>query len=203
MLPRTAGGTAVPYPERRFETAYFPMFVNLENKTVLIVGSGKHVAEKQEKLEPFRCRILRCTTEAFAEEHLNASPVMAILADRHHPRNPEIAARCRQRHIPVNAVDDPPLCDFQFPALIRREGLTVAFSTDGKAPAVGRFLRETLEAELPDRTEEILVWSAELTRRLREEIPDYHTRAEMLNRMIRTAFSAGRPLEPEEWSHML
>lgn len=177
--------------------AHFPMFVDLTGKTVLILGGGKHAEEKIEKMRLFDCHLRCLSTEAFTPEALDGI-AMAILCDRHHPRNEAIVSLCRSRHIPVNAVDDPPLCDFQFPALIRREPLTVAFSTDGKAPAVGRLLREELEEHLPDRTEEILLWSSELTMDLRRSIPDYHRRAELLNRILRQAFLLGRPLTEQE-----
>lgn len=177
--------------------AHFPMFVDLTGKTVLILGGGKHAEEKIEKMWLFDCHLRCIPTEAFTQEALDGI-AMAILCDRHHPRNESIVALCRSRHIPVNAVDDPPLCDFQFPALIRRGHLTVAFSTDGKTPAVGRLLREELEQHLPDRTEEILLWSSELTMELRRSIPDYHRRAELLNRILRRAFKLGRPLTEEE-----
>lgn len=182
--------------------AHFPMFVDLSGKTVLIVGGGKHAAEKTEKMEQFDCRLVRVSTECFGEKLLDAA-AMVVLCDRHHPRNASIAALCRERHIPVNAVDDPPLCDFQFPALIRRGPLTVAFSTDGKAPAVGRLLREEMEVRLPERTEEILLWSAELTAQLRQSIPGYQERADLLNRILRRSFSLGRPLTGEELSEWM
>lgn len=177
--------------------AHFPMFVDLTGKVVLILGGGTHAEEKIEKMRLFDCRLRCLSTEAFTPEALDGI-AMAILCDRHHPRNESIVSLCRSRHIPVNAVDDPLLCDFQFPALIRRRPLTVAFSTDGKAPAVGRLLREELEEHLPDRTEEILLWSSELTMELRRSIPDYHRRAELLNRILHRAFKLGRPLTEQE-----
>lgn len=183
--------------------AHFPMFVDLTGRTVLIVGGGKHAAEKTAKMELFDCELVHISTEDFTECLLERSPALVILCDRHHPRNGSIAALCRQRHIPVNAVDDPPLCDFQFPALIRRGCMTVAVSTDGRAPAVGRLLREEIEQLLPDRTEEILLWSAELTARLRGTIPGYRERADLLNRILRRSFALGRPLTEEELAENL
>lgn len=183
--------------------AHFPVFIDLTGKQVLIIGSGTHLTEKREKMSLFDCRILTCTTEEFAEPMLSPAPAFVILCDRHHPQNAVIARLCRDLHIPVNAVDDPPLCDFQFPALIRRDCLTVAVSTDGKAPAVGRLLREELEAGLPARTEEILIWSASLTLRLRATIPEFHQRGQLLNRILRRAFSLGRPLTEEELASFL
>lgn len=179
--------------------SHFPMFVSLTDRTVLIVGSGHHASEKTEKMTQFHCRLLHVETERFVPELLTPEVAFVILCDRHHPRNARIAGLCRERHIPVNAVDDPPLCDFQFPALIRRGTLTVAISTDGKAPAVGRLLREEFENHLPDRTEELLEWSGKLTSQLRLLIPDYRRRAEALNRILRRAFALGRPLSREEW----
>lgn len=182
--------------------SHFPLFIDITGRDVLLVGSGHHVAEKEAKLKDFGCVLRHVSTEAFREGLLSQATAMVILCDRHHPRNPELVRLCRQRHIPVNAVDDPPLCDFQFPALIRREGLTIAVSTDGKAPAAGRYLREQMEALLPHRTEEILAWTSELTLLLRKQIPDYRERAALLNRILARAFSLGRPLTGEELSNL-
>jgi siroheme synthase-like protein len=52
---------------------------------------------------------------------------------------------CRESGIPVNVVDNPGLCDFIFPAVIRRDCLSVAVSTDGKAPFLSGHLRLILE----------------------------------------------------------
>ncbi|NIW24448.1 MAG: bifunctional precorrin-2 dehydrogenase/sirohydrochlorin ferrochelatase, partial [Gammaproteobacteria bacterium] len=49
----------------------------------------------------------------------------------------------------VNVVDDPQHCDFIFPAVLRRDCLTAAISTDGKAPFVSGHLRLVLENIFP------------------------------------------------------
>lgn len=180
----------------------FPMFVDLTDRTVVIIGSGHHVAEKKEKLSPFGCRLRCCATEDFSPELLEGAAAV-ILADRHHPRNQSLAALCRAKGIPVNAVDDPPLCDFQFPSLVCREDLVIAISTAGKAPALGKLLRRELEERLPDRTEEILAWSARLTLRLRQEIPDLHTRGRVLQALLREALDKNRPLAEEELTQFM
>lgn len=180
----------------------FPMFVDLTDKPVVIIGSGHHVSEKAEKLAPFGCHLRYCATEAFAPELLEGAAAV-ILADRHHPRNAALAALCREKGIPVNAVDDPPLCDFQFPSLVCREDLVIAISTAGKAPALGKLLRRELEERLPDRTEEILAWSSGLTRELRREIPDLHTRGQILQAILREALKKNRPLTREELTQFM
>ncbi len=57
------------------------------------------------------------------------------------------AARCAG--VPVNIVDVPELCDFQFGTVVERTPLLVAISTDGAAPVFGQALRTRLEAFLP------------------------------------------------------
>ena len=49
----------------------------------------------------------------------------------------------------VNVVDDPPHCDFIFPAVLRRDCLTTAISTDGKAPFISGHLRVVLDNVFP------------------------------------------------------
>ena len=55
------------------------------------------------------------------------------------------------RRIFVNAVDDPSLCSAYAGGVIRREGVTVAISTAGRAPALAGLMREGIEALLPER----------------------------------------------------
>ena len=51
----------------------------------------------------------------------------------------------------VNAVDDPANATAYLGGVVKRDGLVVAFSTDGRAPALSGLLREALDAWLRDR----------------------------------------------------
>ena len=70
--------------------------------------------------------------------------------------NRAAAEACRRRRIPVNVVDDPALCTFIFPSLIKRGNLVVGITTAGSCPSASRLLREQIEELLPGETEEIL-----------------------------------------------
>ncbi len=70
--------------------------------------------------------------------------------------NEAVAAACQKKGIPVNVVDEPALCTFFFPSVIKRGPLTVGITTGGSSPSASRFLRERMEALLPQETEEIL-----------------------------------------------
>ena len=55
----------------------------------------------------------------------------------------------RAAGVPVNVIDVPPLCDFQFGTIISRSPLAIGISTDGAAPVFGQALRARIEALLP------------------------------------------------------
>lgn len=55
----------------------------------------------------------------------------------------------RAAGVPVNVIDVPPLCDFQFGTVVARSPLVIGISTDGAAPVFGQALRARIEALLP------------------------------------------------------
>lgn len=64
--------------------------------------------------------------------------------------NRDVAAAAEARKLFVNAVDDPPNATAYLSGVIRREGVTLAISTSGDAPALTALLREALDAVLPE-----------------------------------------------------
>src|SRR5205814_6107175 len=75
--------------------------------------------------------------------------------------NREVAAAAESRRIFVNAVDDPRNASAFLSGTIRRDGVTIAVSTSGDAPALTSLLREALDAVLPDDLDR---WMAEARR---------------------------------------
>ncbi len=55
----------------------------------------------------------------------------------------------RAAGVPVNVIDVPALCDFQFGTIVSRSPLAIGISTDGAAPVFGQALRARIEALLP------------------------------------------------------
>lgn len=51
--------------------------------------------------------------------------------------------------VPVNVIDKPAFCDFQFGTVVARSPLVIGISTDGASPVFGQALRARIEAILP------------------------------------------------------
>lgn len=56
---------------------------------------------------------------------------------------------CRQGGVPVNVIDRPDYCDFQFGSIVNRGPVVVGVSTDGAAPILGQAIRRRIESQLP------------------------------------------------------
>jgi len=81
----------------------------------------------------------------------------------------------------VNAVDDPAHATAYLGGVVRRDGVTIAISTDGRAPALAGLLREALDAWLPSRLDEWLSASDEARRRWKaEQVPMEERRPRLL-----------------------
>ncbi len=164
---------------------YFPAFLDLLHKRVVVVGGGRVASTKVRALLPCQPEPLvvvapRATSTIrnaasagrlcwHAREYqcgdlAGASLVFGASDDR--GLNARVAADARELGIPVLAVDDVPNCDFIAPALVRRGDLTVAISTNGRSPAMARRTRELVERALPRSWSDLLDVAASARERL-------------------------------------
>lgn len=188
--------------------AYFPMFVDLEGKNVLIVGGGRVAARKVEKLLPFGCRITVVSSRIREEIHAMGVSVsgrdfedidmedrdMVIAATDDPQLNTRVCNLAKKMGIPVNSVDDKKNCTFLFPSLVKRGKLTVGVCSSGASPSMAKWVRRQAEAALPTQTEEILDYLDDL----RGRFPAGTMRQEMLGRAFEACMRLGRPLTEEE-----
>lgn len=147
--------------------AYFPFFIDIENKKILIVGGGNVALRKAEKLVQFGADIVVVAPEICAElerldgvklirrrfENNDICTAFAVIAATNDKQlNARIYALCNDLGILVNTVDDPENCGFYFPALVRKNNVTVGISTGGTSPIFARYLREKIEELLDEKT---------------------------------------------------
>ncbi len=170
----------------------FPLFVNIEEKTFLIIGGGSVAAGKVKRLKQITNKIIVIAPQtkiedvdiqilhrAFVREDLALGDyIVAATDDR--ALNAQIAAWCGELGKPVDVADDPALCTYTFPAFISKGELTVAISTNGTSPAYAKRLREQIEALIPEDIDAVLEEMAALREKLQCEVPDGKVRRKML-----------------------
>ena len=163
---------------------YYPVFLDLVDKRVLVIGGGRVAQEKLQGLLHAKSSITliapKLTKELqqlvaegridliqreYRDGDLDGYDLVMVATDDG-AVNAAVSAEGRRRKIWVNAADDPVNCDFILPAVIRRGAITLAASTSGTSPALARRLREELEAYL---TEEMPAL-AELLREVRADL---------------------------------
>lgn len=148
---------------------YFPMFVDLSEMKILVVGGGAIAARRVKTLVSFArditvvapkicedIRVLekaghvRCLPRVYEDmDAKGAEMVLAVTDDRE--LNRRIAQVCREtekeskRRILLSVADDRTLCDFYFPSVIQTEGVTIGINSGGASPGTVKRIREKLE----------------------------------------------------------
>lgn len=161
----------------------FPIFLKLTARRCLVVGAGSIAEGKILSLLEAEADVTVVATRAYPRiEQLGADGALRLhlrefidadldgqflaVAGTDVPEvNRAVFAGAQRRDILVNAVDDPPYCDYYFPSVVRRGDLQVAISTAGESPALAQQLRKELNEQLPL---DLGPWLMELGRLRRE-----------------------------------
>ena len=175
--------------------SYFPAFLKLEEKRVLLVGGGNIAYEKLEKLLDFTMDIHIIATEfsakmlqkikenklsyeqrAYKEGDIATIDIVIIAVDDI-ALQAEIFRESRAYRCLCNAVDSLDYCDFIFPSYIKEGDLTIAVSTSGASPATAKHLRRYLQELIPQSIGDFL----QEMKALRLTLPKGKQRMKMLD----------------------
>ncbi len=180
----------------------FPLFLDLRQRRVLVVGGGTVAARKvaalldagadvalvAPTLEPSLEALVRAGRVAllgaeFRPEQLDAAWLVVAATDAVEVnRIVADAAHARQRW--VNVVDDAQLASAQIPARVQRGPLQIAISSGGAAPMLARHLRERLELKFDDAFGALAQLFTELRDRIRTRLADLPTRRDFFQRAL-------------------
>ncbi len=146
---------------------YFPIFLDIRNRPVVIVGGGEIAARKVALLRRAQAAItvvaptlndslaqqlaqgeLSYRAGEFCDDDLNGCALVVAATDDAGV-NRAVYDAAEKRNLPVNVVDCPELCRFIFPSIVDRAPVTVAVSTSGTSPVLARMLRAHLETIIP------------------------------------------------------
>ncbi|HEX8619975.1 MAG TPA: bifunctional precorrin-2 dehydrogenase/sirohydrochlorin ferrochelatase [Thermoanaerobaculia bacterium] len=152
---------------------YYPIYIDIENREVVIIGGGNVCARKAETMMKYGARVTVVSPEftdeiegwakegclALKRKYYDHSDIatanMVIASTDDTTVNEQIAHDCRARRIPVNVVDVTPLCEFIIPAIVESGSIQIAVSTGGKSPAIARTLKEDLQRAIGPEYNEI------------------------------------------------
>jgi len=146
---------------------HLPIFMDVKERTILIVGGGSVAARKAEAVLKAggRVRIVAAEVEAEIEALLNDAKVsllrrnfkandlngstLVISTTDDEQLNRNVSALAQQADIPVNVVDRLELCTFIMPAIVDRTPMLIAITTGGTAPILSRLYKARLETSVP------------------------------------------------------
>ena len=179
----------------------FPIFLKLTNRPCIVIGAGHLAESKIESLLAANAAVsviapranARITSLAASGEimlHLReyatgdlAGQFLAVAATDNPAVNRAVFAEAESAGILINAVDDPPFCDFYFPSVVRRGDLQIAISTAGHSPALAQRLRKEINALLPLDTGDWLTELGNLRREVLQLEPLNPARNELLHQL--------------------
>ena len=164
-------------------TSLFPMFLKLTGRRCLVVGAGQVGESKIAGLleTGAHIRVVALEASASVREWAQSGRIdlelrqfkpedldgvfLAIVATSSRSLNEHIYHEAQRRDVLSNVVDVPDLCDFFYPAVVRRGDLQIAVSTAGNSPSLAQKIRQQLEKQFGPA---YAAWVAELgeTRKL-------------------------------------
>jgi siroheme synthase-like protein len=192
----------------------YPAFLKLNGRRVLLVGGGPVAAGKLEGLLAAGAQVTVVAPDVRPEierpgvvvhrrpfDARDVDDVWMVVAAAPPEVNRAVARAADERRIFVNAVDDPHNASLYLGGVVRRDGLTIAISTEGRAPALAGLMREALDAWLPADLDEWMAAADEARRTWkRDGVPIERRRPlllETLNRLYeRKAIDSQLNAEP-------
>ena len=169
---------------------YMPISVSMTGRKCLVVGGGTVALRKVENLLDYEADVTVVAPEVHdalryhydrgriaVEEREYRSPEagdygMVFSATDDHELNQRVYDDAAARGVLVNAADDPPRCDFIVPAVLRRDCLSVAITTEGRAPFMAGHLRVVLDEVFPEHWERLMKLASDFRVRVRERWPE-------------------------------
>ena len=181
---------------------FLPIFLDLRNQPVLVVGGGDVATRKVHLLLSAHARprvvapSASPTLQQLAESNaitLHLRPYQAddlhdcqlVIAATDQPEvNRSVASAAKALRIPVNVVDAPEQGSFITPSIIDRSPVIAAVSTGGAAPVLARLIRTRLEALIPAGYGRLGQFAQRYRERVKEHVSDVQGRRRFWERVL-------------------
>jgi siroheme synthase-like protein len=184
-------------------TTYYLACLDLQGRDCLVVGGGRVALEKTRgllecdadvtvvapEIEP-DLRDLRVTVH---KRPFTGSDVvgrfLVIAATNDRRVNSAVSSAAERRHALCNVADDPELCNFILPAVVRRGPIAVGVSTGGASPALAQRIRDDVDGLLGPEHAELAERLAALRPWAREALPTYAARRDYFRNLVEEALA--------------
>ncbi len=169
--------TVNPAPPTKESNHLFPIFLKLENLSLLIVGGGAVGFEKLNAVisnspaakvkvvaESIREEIITLAEKhqnielierSYQYEDLNDADLVIVAVDDGHTST-NIHNDAKAKGVLINVADKPELCDFYLGSVVKKGNLKIAISTNGKSPTIAKRLKEVISDSLPGQVDDLL-----------------------------------------------
>jgi len=155
----------------------FPVFLKLENLSLLIIGGGNIGLEKlsavlknspetniklvaisiNEEIWKLRAQYpnIELKERVFLPADVDDQDIVIIAIDDK-KESKRIRDIVKAKNKLVNVADKPDLCDFYMGSVVQKGNLKIGISTNGKSPTIAKRLKDLLNELLPDEMDELL-----------------------------------------------
>lgn len=181
---------------------FYPISLNIKNRKCLVVGGGQVALRKcvslleygadlsllspviiSELLEMVQEGKIKYWQDNYKKEYLEGF-FMVFGATDNYETNLKIYTDCAEKGILVNIADNPNLCSFIVPAVLRRGSLQIAVSTEGKSPLLAKKIKDQLNDLFPVEYGEILEVLGETRKKILNNVQDPVERGILLSALL-------------------
>ncbi len=180
------------------EKNYFPFFLDISNKKFLVVGGGKVAERKIRSLLRFNAKVKVVSPKIGRNLKVMAEKGLICLESKEYETsdlkgidfvisatndgnlNRKISEDAEKKGIIANVVDDPSLCSFVMPSIVKKGPIVVAISTSGNLPLLSKKLRKDIQKMLNADYLRYFSRMSKIRRMLKREIQDRKAREKIL-----------------------
>jgi siroheme synthase-like protein len=181
---------------------YYPIYLDLKDRAVLVVGGGAIAEGKAQQLVEAGARVrlvsptltpllsglvaggvIEHVPDRFKKDDLK-DVFLVISATDDQAVNEEVARLAGELGLLCNVVDQPSLCNFITPALVKRGELQISVSTGGGSPSLTQRVKREVAALIGEEYGELLKIAREMRADAKQRIPDFERRRNVLHEFI-------------------
>jgi len=182
----------------------FPVFLKLENLSLLIVGGGyvgmeklsvvlqnspggkikivaTQISDEIKELVAGRNNIQLIERAYQSADVDDADIVIAAVNDV--TVSAAVSKDAKAKGKLINAADKPDLCDFYLGSIVQKGNLKIAISTNGKSPTIAKRVKEVLNETLPNEIDELLLNMQSIRNKMSG---DFAEKVKQLNEITKT-----------------